>query len=117
VGDGLKITIQKSGIETVQSRFYNEWTRGHYVTNLFVFAPDGLIIFGVINAPGSIHDSTLADWGDFYEIMESIYNTCQGKCCMDSAFAAINNNAIIRSSEDLFGKNAMEILVNREATS
>jgi hypothetical protein len=117
VGDGLKLTIQKPGNEAVQSRFYNGWTHGHYVTNLFIFAPDGLIIFCVINAPGSIHDSTLAEWGDFYTIINSINDECGGKCCMDSAFAGSKNDAIIRSSEDVYGKNALEILINREATA
>jgi hypothetical protein len=117
VGDGLKLTIQKPGDQTIQSRFYNGWTHGHYITNLFIFAPDGLIIFCVINAPGSVHDSTLAEWGDFYTIMDSIYDDCAGKCCMDSAFAGMRNNAIIRSSEDSYGRSAMEVLINREATS
>jgi hypothetical protein len=83
----------------------------------FIFAPDGLIIFAVINAPGSIHDSTLAEWGDFYSIMDEIHDDCAGKCCMDSAFAGTRNAAIIRSSEDVYGKNALEVLINREATS
>jgi hypothetical protein len=117
VGDGLKLKIQKSGNATVQSRFYNGWTHGHYITNLFIFAPDGLIIFAVINAPGSIHDSTLAEWGDFYKTMDLIYESCGGQCCMDSAFAALNNDAIIRSSEQTNGNNPLEIVVNKEATS
>jgi hypothetical protein len=36
---------------------------------------------------------------------------------MDSAFAGMRNNAIIRSSEDSYGRSAMEVLINREATS
>ena len=46
----------------------------HYITNLFVFSIDGRIISVVLNAPGSVHDSTLADWGNVYETLESVYN-------------------------------------------
>jgi hypothetical protein len=48
--DGCKINIQAPTNELIQSQFYNGWTHGHYVSNVFV-----------INAPGSFHDSTVSE--------------------------------------------------------
>jgi hypothetical protein len=118
VCDGLKLNLEKPRDIIIQSRFYNGWTHGHYISNLFVFGADGKIIFCVINAPGSIHDSTLAGWGGLYDILQDIYDRLGGKCCMDSAFAALNNPCIIRSSEnDYHSTNARELLIHKEATS
>ena len=63
VGDGVKILLQKAGDEKTQEAFYNGWKSGHYITNLFVFAPDGTIVMAMINCPGSMHDSELAAAG------------------------------------------------------
>ena len=68
--------------------FYNGWTHDHYITNLFVFSVDGRMISTVLNAPGSVHDSTLAEWGNQYEILERMYQKTGGRCCLDSAFAS-----------------------------
>ena len=45
--DELKKLLQQSGRFTLQLRYYNGWIHDHYVTNLFVFAPDGTIRFFV----------------------------------------------------------------------
>lgn len=118
VADGLKIQLQQGGDPRVQSRFYNGWMHSHYVTNLFVFGPDGLILASVINAPGSVHDSMLADWGNIYDSLYEIHEETGGRCVMDSAFAAVNHPAIIKSSQnEAYARNALELLTCREATS
>ena len=49
--DGLKLTLQRAGNETQQNNFYNGWTHEHYyVTNLFLFSPDGKIRCSYFNA-------------------------------------------------------------------
>ena len=55
--DGLKLYVEASGDEAVQSRFYNGWTHDHYVSNVFYFVPDGTMRFMCINCPGTMHDS------------------------------------------------------------
>eukprot|EP00171_Calliarthron_tuberculosum_P005037 IDg5037t1 len=55
--DGLKLHLKQSGDCVIQNMFYNGWTLIHYVSNVFVFAPNGTIIACAINAPGSMHDS------------------------------------------------------------
>jgi DDE superfamily endonuclease len=79
VGDGLKLPIQCPNDVLIQNRFYNGWAKGHYISNLLIFGIDGKIIHCVLNAPGSVHDSTLAEWGGFYESMQSIYLEYGGK--------------------------------------
>jgi DDE superfamily endonuclease len=91
---------------------------GQYVSNLFVFGPDGLIIACVINAPGAIHDSTLAEWGGIYESLFEIFDRNKGRCVMDSAFASANHPAIIKSSQnETTCESPFEILEYRAATS
>lgn len=63
--DGLKLTLEQSGDAIIQEIFYNYWTRNHYVSNVFfLFAPSGVLIACVINEPGKIHDSSIAEWGN-----------------------------------------------------
>ena len=44
VADGLKLYLEQSGSYIVQNMFYNGWTHDHYVSNVFVFAPSGVVI-------------------------------------------------------------------------
>ena len=121
VGDGLKIPIENCGDPAVQNQFYNGWTHGTYITNLFIFSLDGRLIAMIINAPGSMHDSTLAmvkDMSSIYDHLEQIYQLTGGRCVMDSAFASANTDSIIKSAQDCFqGETALEISVFRDATS
>lgn len=64
VADGLKIYLDQSGDCVIQNMFYNGWKQDHYVGNVFVFSPNGCIIACATNAPGSMHDSTIAEWGN-----------------------------------------------------
>jgi DDE superfamily endonuclease len=70
------------------------------VTNLFVFGADGRIIACVLNAPGSIHDSTLAYWGGIYQKLDNCHRKTGGICCVDSAFASNPNPYLICSAQD-----------------
>jgi len=101
VGDGLKILLQKAGDPQTQEAFYNGWKSGHYITNLFVFAPDGTIVMSMINCPGSMHDSELAASGSpsIYTKIDMLYEAHGVKCVMDSAFANANKESIIKSKK------------------
>ena len=61
--DGIKLLIQQSEDEQKQNCFYNGWKHGHYVNCIFVFCPDSKIVLCLLNAPGTFHDSTMADYG------------------------------------------------------
>ena len=47
---------------SLQNAYYNGWMCSHYCSNIITFAPDGCILHAVLNAPGSWHDSNIADW-------------------------------------------------------
>jgi hypothetical protein len=53
--DGLKIRLECAGNSKMQNLFYNGWTQDHYISNLFLFSPDGKIRACYVNAPGSVH--------------------------------------------------------------
>ena len=55
VADGLKLGFHSCDELDEQSMYYNGWTHGHYITNLFVFTVDGRIVDSVYNVPGAMH--------------------------------------------------------------
>ena len=113
--DGLKIPLAQSSNWRVQNQFYNAWQASTFVNCVFVFAPDGKIKACVLNAPGTFHDSAIADYG-VYEQMEAIYNLYGAKVVVDSAFNLANKNYLVKSSQR-DPDNAHGIVLNREATS
>ena len=116
--DGLKLKFQASTNLTEQSMYYNGWQHGHYITNLIVFSACGRIIACVLNVPGSVHDSTLAEWGGIYDKLEETYERTGAICCADLAFASAKNDFIIRSAQDeRSARNALEVLQIPEATA
>ena len=122
--DGLKLYIEKPSDEKTQSRFYNGWTHGHYVTSVFVFAPDGTIVFAFYNLPGCIHDSQTAHMGEIYKKLALVYELYGGKCTVDDAFAKVSREYLIKSSQDKNYSNAetraeqiADIAQKRDATS
>ncbi len=81
--------------------FFNGWLHGHFVSNVFVFAVDGMIRICGLNAPGSMHDSTIADYTEVYEKLESVFKVMSGKVIVDSAFKLRNNPYLIRTVQTL----------------
>ena len=99
--DGLKLPFEACSGLLEQGMYYNGWTHGHYITNVFVFAADGTIIDAVLNVPGSVHDSQVAVWGGLYNRLKEMYQKTGGICVVDSAFASAQVPYLIRSSDDL----------------
>ena len=118
VADGLKIPLQSCSGLNEQSIYFNGWQHGHYITNLFVFSMDGLIIDCVMNVPGSVHDSTIAIWGGTYIKLKELYERNGGICCVDSAFAAGHAPYPLKSAQDInSAKDAHHMVQLQEATS
>ena len=115
--DGLKLTIEQAPHVLVQGSFYNGWTHGHYIGAVIVFCPDGTIPIVCYNAPGSMHDSSIADAGGIYTKLEHVYRSVGGMCTVDSAFAKGNYPFLIKSSQQEDPNDREELLINREATS
>lgn len=118
VADGLKLHLEQSGDCVIQNMFYNGWTHDHYVGNIFIFSPAGLIISYAINAPGSMHDSQICDWGGLYVKMEDIFEKWHGRVVVDSAFCRGSFPYLIKSAQDECGCDGPEeVIENRQATS
>lgn len=116
--DGLKLNFESCDDPEEQGMYYNGWTHGHYVTNLLVFSATGRIIDGVMNVPGSIHDSTLAVWGGTHKRLKKVHERTGGICAVDSAFATNAAPYWIRSARDTNkAHSAAEIVRMTEATS
>jgi len=60
--------------------FYNGWKHDHFISNILCFAPNGTIVSCVINAPGSLHDSTIAEFGGLYDKLQAVFEHFNAKC-------------------------------------
>jgi hypothetical protein len=108
VMDGLKIPIQKPADEETQNAYYNGWLHDHFVGCVFAFAPSGLVIACTVNAPGSWHDSFIAENGGLYAKLESVYDTTGGKAAVDSAFSLKRCPFLVKSGKKKLGETILE---------
>ena len=113
--DGLKLLIQEPTDNAKQNQLFNGWKHSHNINCIFVFSPDGKIRFCLLNAPGTFHDSTMADYG-IYEGMEEIYLRTGAKVVVDSAFKIGNKSYVVKSSQQ-DPQHAQDLIRNRDATS
>ena len=113
--DGLKLLIHPPSSHAKQNMFFNGWKHTHNVNCLFVFSPDGKIRICLLNAPGTFHDSTMADYG-VYVAMERVYEEFGARVVVDSAFNIGKKDFILKSSQQ-DPLNEHELLLNRAATS
>ena len=67
--DGMKIRVEQSSDDDIQNAYYNGWTCSHYISNIFMFSPDGCIIYSIVNCPGSWHDSVVTQLGGLYNVL------------------------------------------------
>jgi hypothetical protein len=99
--DGLKIMLEQSSDALIQVHFYNGWTHDHYVSSVVCFCPDGTIPIAYINIPGAVHDRQIADYGDIYDKLETVYQQDGGQCTIDSAYGNVNREFLIKLSQEL----------------
>ena len=72
----------------------------------------------MLNVPGSVHDSQVANWGGVYKRLRELYKKTGGICCVDSAFAEAKVPYLIQSPQDKTkAKNAVDRMRMTEATS
>jgi hypothetical protein len=85
--DGLQIPILHSSLQREERAYYTRHTHIACVKCVFIFTPDGTIAYAVVNAPGSWHDSVVAQSGRVYDlILEHV--PLPFRVLADSAFAA-----------------------------
>ncbi len=115
--DGVKLNFQSTGDVRIQRMFYNGWTHGHYVSNIFVFAMDGTIRICGLNAPGTMHDSSVSDYSFVYDKLQQVYNVTGGKVVVDSAFRAGLVDFLVKSAQTVPLGNGIAAVRARAATS
>ena len=118
--DGLKVRLECAGNSKMQNLFYNGWTHDHYISNLFLFSPDGRIRACYVNAPGSLHDSTMAKWGGLYQKVDDMYRMYGVKIVVDSAFASEARDSVYKSFQsniDNAGNVRQAFDIQQQATS
>ncbi len=117
--DGLKLYLEQAGNVVIQNYFYNGWTHDHYVNNVLAFLPNGKIWTCALNAPGSWHDSVIAEMGGLYDQFEVMWEQYHGKCLMDSAFSSSADKPYVlkSSQDDAFHLGAHAALERTQATS
>ena len=59
--DGVSLHVQCSDDPLAQAENYNGYQGDTMVNNIFLFSPEGKVIYAVYNAPGSWHDSHVAE--------------------------------------------------------
>ena len=80
--DGTTFRIEQPAGELIQNAYYSGVKSDTVVQNLFVFAPDGTIIWARTNCPGSWHDSQMG-----MPLFSMLQELTDGTCLIgDSAF-------------------------------
>eukprot|EP00527_Entomoneis_sp_CCMP2396_P004506 CAMPEP_0198147288 /NCGR_PEP_ID=MMETSP1443-20131203/34423_1 /TAXON_ID=186043 /ORGANISM="Entomoneis sp., Strain CCMP2396" /LENGTH=195 /DNA_ID=CAMNT_0043811541 /DNA_START=489 /DNA_END=1073 /DNA_ORIENTATION=- len=118
--DGLKALLQSCGDVKKQGMYYNGWKCDHYISNLFLFSPIGRIHAAYFNAPGTVHDSAMAEMSGIYDKINTLYLQTGGKVVVDSAFGEKSRPSLIKSNQnniDRHGDARQNNQLNREATS
>lgn len=100
VAEGLKLHLEQSSNSVNLNMFYNGWTHGHYVGNVFVFVPSGVIIACEIDAPSSMHNAIIAEWRGIYKKLGKYHGNFKGFCVVDSAFSRGDFRFLIKYTQD-----------------
>jgi hypothetical protein len=56
----------------------------------------------------------VAEFGNIYGKLETVFNMMGGKCCVNSAFGNVNCEYLYKSAQDLFGSLAPTAEERRE---
>lgn len=85
---------------------------------MFEFFPSGVILACALNAPGSMSESQIEEWGAVYEKQAKLYEKTGGCCDLDSAISKGENPFICKSTEDNLSvsENSEEMVTKRQAT-
>ena len=88
-----------------------------FVNSVFVIVPDRCIRICTLNAPGTFHDSTMAEYG-IYQKMEQLHYQYGVKVVVNSSFKISGKPYLIQSlQDDPAGRGARSVTLNRAATS
>jgi hypothetical protein len=66
---------------------------------MLVFSPLGGVVACTLNAPGSWHDSYIAENGRLYDKLKKIYDEFGGIAVVDAAFSKKHSPSMIKSGK------------------
>ncbi|KIK75098.1 hypothetical protein PAXRUDRAFT_787466 [Paxillus rubicundulus Ve08.2h10] len=90
--DGLKLPVQTSDDIDIENATFNGWLSEHFISLVLVFSSQGVIIAARTNAPGSWHDSCVA---------QPIYQILHEK--MPDVYYSISDTAYPRGTVEIEG--------------
>lgn len=86
--------------------------------NVLLFVPNGTIVAAVMNAPRTMHDSQISEWGGLYQELEDVYDLTGSSIVVDSAFHRSRYKFLIKSAQDeTHTEGPEEVNQIRQATS
>jgi hypothetical protein len=68
------LLLQNPGVMKNSELIYNKKNYDHYFYTLFVLTLYGTVLAHVLDTPESLHNTTVANFGDLYTHHTSIYN-------------------------------------------
>ena len=95
--DGLMLLLQKPGVMTKFRANYNKKNYDYYFYTLFVFTLHGTVLAHVLDAPESLHNTTVASFDDLYTHHTRIYNHYGWRVVLVSAFAQADHDFMTKS--------------------
>ena len=118
--DGMKIKVRSCSNPIAQNNNFNGWLHGDFWKNLFLFSPDGLVQACYFNAPGVMHDSSMADWAGSYDKIDGFCEQTGFRVVADPAFAREHHDETIplyQSNADGQGRMRQNRELHAAATS
>ncbi|PPQ95855.1 hypothetical protein CVT26_015594 [Gymnopilus dilepis] len=91
--DGLNLPVQTSEDPDIEDATYNGWLSEHFISSVIVFSPLGVILDVNFNAPGSWHDSRVA---------QPIYQKLRGNT--PDGYYLIADSAFPQGAKDISGR-------------
>ena len=89
--DGCNMPVQSHSDLNIQQRYYNSWYGGTKVGNIFIWGPDGTILWARVNVPGTVADSLIAS--EAYRYIK--HEVPDGYAILaDSAFPALGGKIV-----------------------
>ena len=115
--DGIKMLLQESGDFIIQNMYYNGWTHSHYISSIYMFAPDGHIRICSLNSPGCWHDSHQSEY-DVYATFKKVFDLYKAEAVVNLAFWSRGEAPyLIKSLHADYVGSMHSLLIGQAATS
>ena len=111
--DGCNLPVGRHGTLVVADKFYARWKARDTVSNLFVWGPDGTILHAHYNAPGAVHDSSIAT--NAYRLLKTLPRPYI--ILADCAFARTEGRVVTTQAMELVSRSRRRRERNKQIAS